>query len=205
MVKTPRTSEEARAAVAAELRAVTEEARESSPPREATLPPTRPVSAPSPVPSPAAPTRPEAPASSRRPDNGPVNELWNAPAGAAPGGMRGLAFRLLRAVFAPIVEAQVAFNSRQVQLDNQLLEYIEARLDETHRHYDRILGQYGQHIADANERHILLQGELVTHVHDLVRRIDLVLGETERGRLSLDASLRDLRARLLALEERVRR
>jgi hypothetical protein len=99
----------------------------------------------------------------------------------------------------------VAFNSRQVQLDNQLLEYVEARLSATHRHYDEVLGQYGQHIADANERHLLLQRELIVHVHDLVKRIDLVLSESERGRLSLDTGLREVRTRLLALEERVRR
>jgi hypothetical protein len=202
MANPPLTSEETRAAIASELRAVAETARDANPPRPAELPPARAVGTPPPAPPVSVSPAPPA---AVRPDGGPVNQLWNAPAAAAPGGLRGLFFRLLRPLIAPIVETQVAFNSRQVQLDNQLLEYIEARLSETHRHYDRVLGQYGQHIADANERHVLLQGELVTHVHDLVRRIDLVLNEGERGRLSLDTSLRDLRARLVALEERVRR
>jgi hypothetical protein len=205
MVKTPPTNEEERAATAAELRAVSEAARQSAPPREATLPPARPVATPASVPPPALASPPTGSASAVRPDNRPVNELWSNPAAVAPGGLRGLASRLLRPVIAPIVDAQVSFNSRQVQLDNQLLEYVEARLDETHRHYDQVLGQYGQHIADANERHLLLQRELVAHVHDLVRRIDLVLSDAERGRLSQDASLRDLRTRITALEERVRR
>jgi hypothetical protein len=204
MAQTPATSEEARAAVAAELRAVRDAARDAGGVAAPERPPLRPLAdVPTLTPVPAPPT--PAPGAVARPDNGPVNELWGVPATVAPGGWRGRLFRLLRRVIAPVVEAQVAFNSRQVQLDNQLLEYVEARLDETHRHYDHVLGQYGQHITDANERHVMLQRELVAHVHDLVKRIDLVLTESERGRLSLDAGLREVRVRLLALEERVRR
>jgi hypothetical protein len=200
MVKTPEARDEARAAVAAELRSARDGAREASGGRTSPeLPPLHPTAdvAPSepPVPSPTAPPV------VRAPDNGPVNELWQVPAAVAP---RGLLFRLIRRVIAPIVDAQVAFNSRQVELDNQLLEYVEARLTATHRHYDLVLGQYGQHITDANERHFMLQRELITHVHDLVKRIDIVLMESERGRLSLDVELREVRARLVSLEERVR-
>jgi hypothetical protein len=52
---------------------------------------------------------------------------------------------------------------------------------------------------------MILQEELVSHVHDLVRRIDLVLGEGEKGRLAQEHALREIRARLLRLEERLGR
>ena len=57
----------------------------------------------------------------------------------------------------------------------------------------------------AQAPHLILQEELVAHVHDLVRRIDLVLGQAERGRFGLESALKDLRARMAALEERLRR
>ena len=59
-------------------------------------------------------------------------------------------------------------------------------------------------MADIDERHLILQEELVAHVHDLVKRIDLVLAETDKGRLSLELALRDVRTRLADLEQRVR-
>ena len=79
------------------------------------------------------------------------------------------------------------------------------RLHETHRHYDAVLGLTARHMAEIDERHLILQEELVAHVHDLVKRIDLVLGEGEKGRLSLESALRDLRTRLQQLEERLAR
>jgi hypothetical protein len=42
-------------------------------------------------------------------------------------------------------------------------------------------------------------------VHDLVRRIDLVLAEVERGRLSREAVIEDLRGRVARLEEALQR
>ena len=39
-------------------------------------------------------------------------------------------------------------------------------------------------MGEIDERHLILQEELVAHVHDLVRRVDLVLSEAERGRLA---------------------
>ena len=52
---------------------------------------------------------------------------------------------------------------------------------------------------------MIVQEELVAHVHDLVTRIDLVLAEAERGRVGIEHSLRELRSRLAALEERLGR
>jgi hypothetical protein len=59
-------------------------------------------------------------------------------------------------------------------------------------------------MGEIDERHLILQEELVAHVHDLVRRVDLVLAEGERGRLSLEFALKDLRTRVERVEERLR-
>jgi hypothetical protein len=134
-----------------------------------------------------------------------VNAAWRAEAAAPASGLRGRLFRLTRRLLAPAFEAQVAFNARQVQLDNEILAYVDGRFAATHRHYDHVLGITGRHLGEIDERHLILQEELVGHVHDLVRRIDLVLSEAERGRLSLESGLRDLRARLARLEERLAR
>lgn len=135
-----------------------------------------------------------------RPDGSEVNARWDVGRVPPPGGVKGLLARLVRRFMAPVVDAQVSFNSRQVQLDNDLLAYIDSRVAATHRHYDAVLGTYGRHMQDIDKRHLILQEELVTHVHDLVKRIDLVLSESERGRLSLEFALRDLRVRLARLE-----
>jgi hypothetical protein len=164
------------------------------------LPPARPA-APAPVIEPPQGARgpEEAPL---RPDNTAVNELCRLPY-TPPGGLRGAALRLLLRVLGPVLEVQTRFNCRQAQLDNELMQYIEARFARTHAHYDQVLGDYGRHLGEADQRHVLLQNELVAHVHDLVRRIDLVLAESERSRLSLESALRDLRVRLQALEARL--
>jgi hypothetical protein len=139
-----------------------------------------------------------------RPDNTAVNESWRIRQVPAGGGIAGRLGRAVRALLGPTLEAQEAFNSRQVQLDNELLAYVDARLDATHRHYDEVLGIHGRHMGEIDERHLIMQEELVAHVHDLVRRIDLVLSEAERGRLSLEFALKDLRTRVERLEERLR-
>jgi hypothetical protein len=160
-----------------------------------------------PAPEPRAPRAapreelpPEEPAPAP-PDGAAVNECW----AAEPPGRGGLLRRVLERVLAPRLEAQRTFNARQVQLDNEILRYLDTRFAATHRHYDRILGLYGRHLGEADERHVILQEELVAHVQDLVRRIDLVLAEADRGRLALEFALEDLRARLVRLEEGLRR
>jgi hypothetical protein len=161
----------------------------------ASLPPvaTRTPEVPAPEPEPAA--EPPVP----RPDGAAVNASWDV-AQTPAGGFLG---RLARRALAPLIGAQTVWNARQVQLDNEILEYVDRRLDATHRHYDRVLGIHGRHMQDINERHLILQEELVAHVHDLVKRIDLVLGEAEKGRLSLEFALREVRTRLARLEERL--
>ena len=187
--------------VAEELRRVREEVR-----RRARLEGGRPGSAP-PAPEirlPEAPPREEPPAPDPLPpppDATGVNESWRAEP-PSPAGAGRVFRRLLDRLLAPRFEAQRSFNARQVQLDNVLLGYIEKRFAATHRHYDRVLGLHGRHLGEADERHLILQEELVVHVHDLVKRIDIVLAEAERGRLSLEAALEEVRAALRGLEER---
>jgi hypothetical protein len=113
-----------------------------------------------------------------------------------PRGIAGVLFRLLDRLLRPRFEAQQEFNARQVRLDNEILQHLEERRAATHRHYDEVLGLYGRHLEEIDERHALLEKELVAHVEDLVRRIDLVLDRAERGRLSLEHELRDVRRRL---------
>jgi hypothetical protein len=142
---------------------------------------------------------PEAPPA--RPDAAELNASWQTSAAPA----AGVLGRLLRRALGPFVDAQTAWNARQVQLDNRLLEYLDARFDFTHRHYDRVLGAHGRRLEEVDERHLILQEELVQHVHDLVKRIDLVLAEAEKGRHSLEFALRDVRTRLERLEEKLAR
>jgi hypothetical protein len=158
---------------------------ESLPVRTPELPPHEPEPSPAPAPRP--------------PDAAAVNASWDTGRTAPEGGLA----RFVRRLIAPFVDAQVAWNARQVQLDNAILEYLDTRLDATHRHYDVVLGIHGRHMAEIDERHLILQEELVAHVHDLVKRIDLVLTDSERGRLSLEFALREVRTRLARVEERL--
>ncbi|MFI4941666.1 MAG: hypothetical protein ACHP85_00275 [Burkholderiales bacterium] len=137
------------------------------------------------------------------PDPAAVNASW--PAAAAPGsGPGGWLSRLLLRFLAPQLEAQRAFNADQVRLDNALLRHLDERLAATHRHYDRLLGEASQRLDEVDERHAQLSRELVAHVHDLARRIDLVLAEAERGRPALEHAVAELRARVARLEDALR-
>lgn len=137
------------------------------------------------------------------PDPGPVNASWAA--SAAPGrGLGGLLSRLLARLLAPQLEAQRAFNADQVRLDNALLRHLEERFAATHRHYDEILGGAGRRLDEVDERHAQLAQELVAHVHDLARRIDLVLAEADRGRPALELVIKDLQARVARIEDALR-
>ncbi len=129
------------------------------------------------------------------PDATAVNSTWRAES-APPRGLSGIVFRLLERVLGPRLDAQQTFNSHQVQLDNAMIRYVTERAAATHRHYDALLGDVGRRLGDVDVRHQLLQRDLVAHVDDLVRRIDLVLAEAERGRLSLEHEVRSLRRRV---------
>jgi hypothetical protein len=186
--------------VAEELRRIRDDVRERALLAEpVAMAPPRAVNTPAPR-TPEALAEAETPPT--RPDLGPVNGAWHTSAARPAGGLLG---RVVRRCLAPFLESQASFNSFQVQLDNALFEYLDARLAATHRHYDAVLGIHGRHMADIDERHLILQEELVAHVHDLVKRIDLVLADGEKGRLSLEFALRDVRSRLARLEERLPR
>jgi hypothetical protein len=189
-----------RDAVAEELRRVRDEVRARAEGGAAALPGARPTAtagAMAPLEEPAAEPAPA------RPDNAALNATWAVGRALEGGGARGAVARALGRLLARVLGAQEAFNSHQVRFDNALMEYIDARLAQTHRHYDRVLGLHHRHMEEIDTRHLILQEELVAHVHDLVRRIDLVLAESEKGRSSLEHGLRDVRQRLARLEERL--
>ncbi len=136
------------------------------------------------------------------PDAAGVNSGWDllVPGGGLAGRLRRLAARLL----GPQLQAQRAWNARQVQLDNALLQYLQERFAFTHAHYDALLGSLGRRLDEADERHRRLEQELLRHVRELVERIDLVLLEANRGRLETKGALQELQQRLHELEDRLR-
>jgi len=112
-----------------------------------------------------------------------VNQLWTSAAPAGPAGLKVAGARPAASARS-LIDAQVAFNSRQVQLDNQILEHLDARFD-ARTSLRRGPRHHGRHMRDIDERHVSSQEELVAHVHDLVQRIDLVL---DRGRKNASVS-----------------
>ena len=144
--------------------------------------------------SPPAEWNPPAP-----PDLGPVNQSW--PAGGVQSPSRIAA--LVDSSRAKNQEAQVRFNSDQVQLDNALVSWTAAHFAATHEHYDEVVSGMQKRMDDIDTRHRELERELVRHVHEMARRIDVVLGEGEKGRVSHEAALRSVRERLRVLEEKL--
>ena len=79
-----------------------------------------------------------------------------------------------------------------------------ARVGVTGRCGSAILGGAGRRLDEVDERHAQLAQELVAHVHDLARRIDLVLAEADRGRPALELVIQDLHARVARIEDALR-
>ena len=136
-----------------------------------------------------------------------LNSLWNV-ASAKPQGYLGALFspfrRLLqRFALGPVVERQVQMNSAQVRFDNEVIEYVDARLDRMERHYDHVLGLHGKRMEEIDERHLILQQELIRHVHDLVERIEFVFETAETNHLQIDGALRETREELKDLAKRL--
>jgi hypothetical protein len=111
--------------------------------------------------------------------------------------------RIVRFALGPLVERQVELNSAQVRFDNELVAYLDERVDQMTAHYDRILGAYGKRMEEIDERHLILQQELIQHVHDLVKRIDFVFETAEQNHLYLEGFLREVREESLALAARL--
>lgn len=155
---------------------------------------------------------PDAP---RSPDRSLLNDRWDVSAALTqpPAGRLGRLLsplrkplqRLLRFALGPLVERQVELNSAQVRFDNELVEYLDRRLDRLSSHYDRVLGLHGKRMEEIDQRHMILQQELIQHVHDLVKRIEFVFETAEQNHLYLEGALRELRADLDELRKRVDR
>lgn len=195
-------NEEERAEVAAELARARDEARARA--RGAGSPDPVPASArdaatraaPDPAPAAAAVSSPPTPPAP--PDAGEVNGLWRASGGGALG-------PLLERLLGGRLEAQRDWNAAQVRLDNEMLRWVDARFAATHAHYDGLLGALGRRLDEADERHRRLEQELVGHVREILRRLELVASEAVRGRAGLELQLDDLRSRLEALERSLAR
>ncbi len=142
-----------------------------------------------------------------------LNELWDVSTAYrdTPPGLMGRLLgpiriplqRLVRFALGPVIERQVQVNSAQVRFDNEMVQYVDERLDRVSRHYDDILGQHGKRMEEIDERHLILQQELVRHVHDLVERIEFVFETAETNHLHVEAVLRETREELTALIEKL--
>jgi hypothetical protein len=183
--------------VAREIERIRAEARARADAEGRTGPAPPPAPVPEVAPPPPRPDAPPEPVLPPPPDAAPVNEAWRA----EPGG--GRLRRWLGRALRPWVGAQVAINARPAQLDNALLEWLQARFAATHEHYDRLHGAATRRMNEIDERHDQLQERLVVHVHELVRRVDFVLEASERSRLSAEAELRRLARRVEELEKRL--
>jgi hypothetical protein len=136
-----------------------------------------------------------------------LNASWNV-ADATPQSFLGkLIWPLRRFVrriaVGSLVERQVQLNSAQVRFDNEVIEYVDARLDRMGQHYDRVLGLHGKRMEEIDERHLILQQELIRHVHDLVERIEFVFESAETNHLQVDGALRETREELKDLVNRL--
>lgn len=116
---------------------------------------------------------------------------------------RGPLQKLVRFALGPVVERQVEMNSSQVQFDNEIVRYLDERMDRVSRHYDAILGLHGKRMEEIDERHLILQQELIRHVHDLVQRIEFVFESAEQNHLYLEGMLRETKQELSRLIERL--
>jgi hypothetical protein len=147
------------------------------------------------------------------PDREELNALWDVSGAGTerPAGtiarlllpLRSPLARLVRFALGPVVERQVRMNSAQVRFDNELVRYVDERFDRVSRHYDKVLGLHGRRMEEIDERHLILQQELVRHVHDLVARIELVFEAAEQNHLYLEGTLRETREELSRIAERL--
>jgi hypothetical protein len=196
--------------VVEELRAVRERARQEQVERPAVAPHGTSSVGPAHLP-PLEPHDEEPPPSS--PEREELNALWDlSPAfSAPPPGVLGKLFsplraplqRLIRFALGPALERQIAMNSAQVRFDNELVRYLDERLDRMSRHYDEVLGLHGRRMGEIDERHLILQEELIRHVHDLVERIEFVFESAEQNHLYLEGMLRENREELQRLSDRL--
>jgi hypothetical protein len=149
----------------------------------------------------------------KSPNRSVLNETWDVAKSLETPPQGGLARvlsplrrplqRLIRFALGPLVERQAEWNSSQVQFDNDITAYIDERVDRLVAHYDEVLGTHGKRMEEIDERHLILQQELIQHVHDLIKRIDFVFETAEQNHLYLEGSLREVREELQSLENRL--
>lgn len=154
-----------------------------------------------------------APALPASPDRDELNRIWDlAAAGSEPPAgflsrlfspLRGPLSRVIRFALGPFTDRQTRMNSAQVRFDNELVQYLDSRLDRMTTHYDHVLGLHGRRMEEIDERHLVLQQELIRHVHDLVARIEFVFEAAEQNHLYLEGMLRESREELRSLAERL--
>ena len=147
------------------------------------------------------------------PDRRLLNETWDVSTslGTPPKGGLGRLFsplrrplqRLITFVLGPLIERQAEWNSAQVKFDNDIVTYIDARVDRLVAHYDEVLGSHGKRMEEIDERHLILQQELIQHVHDIIKRIDFVFETAEQNHLYLEGSIREVREELQSLASRL--
>lgn len=160
-----------------------------------------------PLPAGSAPPPPASP------DREELNRIWDVAAATSerPNGvlsrmlspLRGPLSRVIRFALGPLAERQTRMNSAQVRFDNELVRYLDSRLDRMTSHYDHVLGLHGRRMEEIDERHLILQQELIRHVHDLVARIEFVFEAAEQNHLYLEGMLRESREELHALAARL--
>jgi hypothetical protein len=194
------------------LKAVREEARGRKQDAAPSLPPYPQVSR-NPDPLPVLDSRDEPSPLPTSPAREELNRLWDlSPAfHEPPASVVGKCFRplrwplrrLIRFALGPALERQIDMNAAQVRFDNEVIRYLDERLDRMSRHYDGVLGLHGTRMGEIDERHLILQQELVRHVHDLVERIEFVFEAAEQNHLYLEAMLRENREDLRRLAERL--
>lgn len=119
--------------------------------------------------------------------------------------VRSVLRRVLRFALGPLVERQTELNSAQVRFDNELVSYVDARFDRLSSHYDHVLGLHGKRMEEIDERHLILQQELIRHVHELVKRIELVFESAGENHAYLDGVLREVKEEIRALAARLPR
>jgi hypothetical protein len=90
-----------------------------------------------------------------------------------------------------------------VRFDNEIVQYLDERIDRLSRHYDSVLGAHGKRMEEIDERHLILQQELIRHVHDLIERIEFVFESAEQNHLYLEAVVREARDELRELRKRL--
>lgn len=208
--------DEQRHELLAGLRSVRDSARDAPEPRPALPESPDDTNAAPPLPRLATPER-EATLSESTPPESPeraeLNTLWDVAEAfsEAPEGvldkllspLRSMLRRVVLFALGPVVERQVHMNSAQVRFDNEVVAYVDARADRMGAHYDRVLGLHGKRMEEIDERHLILQQELIRHVHDLVERIEFVFETAETNHLQIDGALRETREQLRELEARI--